>query len=964
MDNISTTKYSLIVSSIVGLVFALLYFFIVRVVMIKERDLIVLLVLSLVISPILVFLLYRKVRSLLKYKDAVLISLYGLSFFGLFLLIILPRYRSFYALTLTLYMIPVNILLGAVTARFLKKKKNEILRKVIFTIGIVVVTSVVVIASIYYIEEEYAEYERVRHYEFINEITIVHPKYLEEDNKAYLEMISYSYNNIERKVGYKIKIAVQSMGLTFIEDGREKKEVIIATSEKPGSYWSPRIQLKISPEYTEKPEGFQIALTILDRTDKEVDSKTLTLVFKKWSPATKNLMISFVFFIVLAGLSGTGRELFLIFRLIAINRRYESFDRLSKWVTEDYLFALKEIKKTMKDIYSSERDFILQAIDTGDKRNKNEAISKLLRHLLLVTESLQETEKVGYGRKYIVGLSDAFELLNKAKKSYILAIDSKILRGVLQKMVDNWLENIDFLKSTTFGEAIFEFALKTKEIFINRPEILEVSLSNTGSGPAMAVTIKISTDSENLSIEGSDKIRKYLISENEEFSTKFTITANTAARLPVNFEINYLDQASNSKNINIDESINALSKHEESDFKEIINPYEFGKPIKTKDMFFGRQDIIRRIKEEVGDKDSPTQPIAIIGQRRIGKTSILYQIKRQLSNKFIICFIDIQKTNPRMPYVLFYKILDEVKKEFNKHTNAKFPVMAILNKDYEESGVYLSFESDLSKLDEYLEEKGLPPIVFLLDEVESLRAFEKESDMMGFFRGLIQSSHRLLFIVSGSDLMFKLTTDYASPFYNLFSTVECKELTEGETRKLIIEPTLAQEMRYSDDRVIKFIIESTGCNPYLTQALCNYIIRLLNREKKYEVSLTDVERAIENFVSQQKAFFLYLWGKTSPLGRLILYYFAKIDSNQTPEEILRSINKETKIKINLSQISEEIKLLIEGRVLIAGGYEKEQINSYWFTNRLFPRWIEITNEAKIKKILKEIPKGAYSNEAE
>ena len=55
-----------------------------------------------------------------------------------------------------------------------------------------------------------------------------------------------------------------------------------------------------------------------------------------------------------------------------------------------------------------------------------------------------------------------------------------------------------------------------------------------------------------------------------------------------------------------------------------INPYEFGLPIKAVDRFYGRQDLVK----EIVNTFTRTQQNAIVlhGQRRIGKTSLLYRL--------------------------------------------------------------------------------------------------------------------------------------------------------------------------------------------------------------------------------------------------------------------------------------------------------------------------------------------------
>ena len=59
-----------------------------------------------------------------------------------------------------------------------------------------------------------------------------------------------------------------------------------------------------------------------------------------------------------------------------------------------------------------------------------------------------------------------------------------------------------------------------------------------------------------------------------------------------------------------------------------VNPYIVGNPIKEQSGFFGRQDIFREVMQILRQPGS--NAIVLYGQRRIGKTSVLLQLEKQL----------------------------------------------------------------------------------------------------------------------------------------------------------------------------------------------------------------------------------------------------------------------------------------------------------------------------------------------
>jgi ligand-binding sensor domain-containing protein len=73
------------------------------------------------------------------------------------------------------------------------------------------------------------------------------------------------------------------------------------------------------------------------------------------------------------------------------------------------------------------------------------------------------------------------------------------------------------------------------------------------------------------------------------------------------------------------------------------NPYIVGNPIRAEKMFFGREDDFRYVRTKL---ESASQGVVIVfcGERRVGKSSILYQVLNgRLGDRFIPVFVDIQE---------------------------------------------------------------------------------------------------------------------------------------------------------------------------------------------------------------------------------------------------------------------------------------------------------------------------------
>jgi AAA+ ATPase superfamily predicted ATPase len=87
--------------------------------------------------------------------------------------------------------------------------------------------------------------------------------------------------------------------------------------------------------------------------------------------------------------------------------------------------------------------------------------------------------------------------------------------------------------------------------------------------------------------------------------------------------------------------------------KDSTNPYVFDRPITTRELFFGRDDIFRSIKEALIDREQDNL-IILYGQRQIGKTSVLHQVGHRLSEQYLSVLIDLQ-VFPSIAWRAFYR---------------------------------------------------------------------------------------------------------------------------------------------------------------------------------------------------------------------------------------------------------------------------------------------------------------------
>lgn len=274
-------------------------------------------------------------------------------------------------------------------------------------------------------------------------------------------------------------------------------------------------------------------------------------------------------------------------------------------------------------------------------------------------------------------------------------------------------------------------------------------------------------------------------------------------------------------------------------FERRFNPYITGTPIKSPNQFYGRESIIQEILDGIYYNN-----YLIEDERRIGKTSVLYQIKYHLEQKidsdvtFYPIFIDIQGTEEN---------------RFWGHLRDS--IYSIEGKVRPEGVTNYNFHHFRDDLDEVLDSLASQNpmneirIVYLLDEVDQFKSYS--SSVLQKLRKLFQEEERLKVVMAGVKINRQLD-NITSPWHNQLTLVKLKALTESQARELIIKPVTGIYL-YTPD-AINLILAESKKKPLLIQRLCSNVVNtMLNRISQndevnkniMQILPSDVENAIE-----------------------------------------------------------------------------------------------------------------------
>ncbi|NUK82568.1 NACHT domain-containing protein [Streptomyces lunaelactis] len=307
------------------------------------------------------------------------------------------------------------------------------------------------------------------------------------------------------------------------------------------------------------------------------------------------------------------------------------------------------------------------------------------------------------------------------------------------------------------------------------------------------------------------------------------------------------------------------------DFEPIDpNPFStgaLGRPVDDPRMFFGRDELIDRVRARLCAASSPGAGMAIFGQKRTGKSSISLQLMRRLRERDGLPVVDVgnlgaltpqraKGTDRRLLGALLWRILDGADR-----TIAAGP--RLLPRDFDRQALIASPDpiQDCGELfTRYREaQPGNPPWVVFIDEFQYMDQWIRDGlvppSFMQAFKAVIERRLFHLVLVGQSHLERLIEADPNA--FGVFGIERITYLADPGARSLIQEPvplrTLDGELSRYQGHAVDEIVRLTGGNPFYIQKFCSRLVDHMNLERAALVTEADVEQVSEQLLSELKA---------------------------------------------------------------------------------------------------------------
>ncbi len=370
---------------------------------------------------------------------------------------------------------------------------------------------------------------------------------------------------------------------------------------------------------------------------------------------------------------------------------------------------------------------------------------------------------------------------------------------------------------------------------------------------------------------------------------------------------------------------------------ETLNPYIAGNPITGTEMFFGREDVFDFIHQALIGKHQDNV-LVLYGQRRTGKTSVLYQMRHHMDERYMPIFIDLHGMALESLNGFILELANIISRSLRRSYAIELPPL-----DRAEFAADARSAFETTFLEGIWERVGEHQLLLMLDEAirleEQVRAGKLNQDVFDYLRHLMQHHARLNFLFSLGSGLEEMEKEYAF----LFNVALYKKISFLDRTSAIALITRPVENIYQvETDATERILEVTSAHPYFTQLICHGLFNYCVSKSINSVTADDVNAVLDEAVERGLAVLKHVWEESDPAEKAVLSALA-VHGEALPFQKMAAADEST-IKnawfslgedIPRGDIASAVKRLIARDVIVAS-----PMGGYRFTVELQRMWVQ------------------------
>lgn len=358
-----------------------------------------------------------------------------------------------------------------------------------------------------------------------------------------------------------------------------------------------------------------------------------------------------------------------------------------------------------------------------------------------------------------------------------------------------------------------------------------------------------------------------------------------------------------------------INLYPEDKFKRIENPYASyaeGGIVENRKMFFGRDELIENIKQSLIQDRTQNKSVMIFGQKRSGKSSILYHLKKRLEKVKNVLILDLKNIgvlldeNSSIPllYQILWNILELLFKKINKWTQEGYSELEMqFPKDIDFYNHPTPVKYFINIFEMYMGQSFKKKdwksvqIVLIIDEFSYIYSQiikgKISEDFMKTWKAILQRNYFNV-VLAGQDVMQKFKNRFANEFgtsqderVTYLKKIDAKDLIDKPIR---IPPFKNDGKTRYREKAIDRIIYLTAGSPFYIQIICNRLVEYMNQKHINYITEATVDHVKNELIRGANAF------RIDKFDNLINTGDISEDSLSDKDvlEVLKSISKRSK----------------------------------------------------------------------
>ena len=397
----------------------------------------------------------------------------------------------------------------------------------------------------------------------------------------------------------------------------------------------------------------------------------------------------------------------------------------------------------------------------------------------------------------------------------------------------------------------------------------EIQVCVTNLAPLALRNLSVSTSPS----VGSTKVGYFAEDETISFSAKIPGTEPGSFRFELQWQADRLDGQQVSGKLPL--AVGILSREEAVRVADLgTSPYIVGSPIDREEMFFGRQDIIEKIRRQLSTTDR-ANIVLLEGNRRTGKTSILKRLQAPgVLPGWIVVNCSLQgggghESKAGLPTNEVFRLMardigwtahdaglqvwppDLEPPDSGKPFKVAFA--KALGAAFSASRPFEVFELYIQAV---LEAARPRRLLLMLDEFDKLQegidAGITSPQVPENIRYLVHTYPGMSAVLAGSRRLKRLREEYWSALFGFGHRIPVSELPLEDARLLVIRPVEGRLTYVPEGQ--ERVVQLCSRQPFLIQSLCNRIFERAALSNQRTVTVGAVNTAAREMVEDNEHF--------------------------------------------------------------------------------------------------------------